>query len=158
MRTLPKLKSGKNNNVTERNKYNDNIWKLNYCKSNEKMRYDNNDLQQLISTVHDNQKKISEHTKKISDQQKTIHRLLMPVDSQILSGTKTMTSTINEKTKISSTTATTTTTNITRITAPNCYMCRQKNVTDKNDQRLKNHTKCLSKCRPIENNTKRKRE
>ena len=167
IRTLPKLKLSKNNNVTERKKYNDDICKLNYCTSNEKIRYDHKDLKQLISTVHDQQevigtmmktisdqqkdssestKRMVEQQKKIFDQQKTIHRLLMPVDSQIISGTKTTFSTINDTTKITST-ATTTTTNINRITG---HMCRQKNVTDKNDQRLKTRT--------IANNTKRKRE
>ena len=127
-----------------------------------KMRYDHRDFKQLISTVHDQQEVIGTMMKTISDQQDVINRLSMPAGSQLISGTTTTTSTstIDEKQETTSTTATTTTTNITKITGPVCNMCRQNNVTEqyKNDQRWKTRcTECLSKCRVVENNRKRRR-
>jgi hypothetical protein len=121
----------------------------------------------MMKTISDQQKDYSESTKEqqktISDQQDLINRLSMPAGSQLISGTTTTTSTstMDEKQETTSTTATTTTTNITQIIGPVCTMCRQKNVTEqyKKDHRWKTRcTECLSKCRTIANNTKRKRD
>jgi hypothetical protein len=142
-----------------------------------KMRYDHKDYKQLISTVHDQQETISNQQKDhaemtksmqktIADQQATIDRLSLPIvaGSQIISDTITNSSTSTVQNSPISTTnlvTTTTTRNVTQLTGPLCSRCNKNNVTEKSktSQIWKSRcSSCLSKCRTIEQNRKRRRK
>ena len=140
-------------------------------------RYSQKDYKQLISTVYEQQKNASAQTKlaekmmkTIAAQQATIDRLSMSSSSgsQMISETITTSSTSTSllstvSTPISPTDSitTTTTTNVTQVVGPKCNLCKKKDVTDKYkaSQKWKTRcTRCLSKARTFEANTKRKRE